>query len=294
MPGRWCARVEASMPGRWRGREAPMPGRNVMLESISGTYAFEVPRNWKQTLTIFWSLPAWSSELETGMSHFFGVARVEFRVEFPGSASTCPGQVRRNFRQWSTGQLEKIRRGCRLRQPQHFFCWEEFTLARARQGSDAGQARPGFYAGQLRPRSHWQKKACCSPPPTGGTGIFSWEESRPWRGLRCRAGGAAGEASMFAETVGLDDSFDIFFLERIPTLARAWQGSDAGQVARQGGAPEVPRTCSSDMYSDMLKLSACSKEPGESGGSAAWRGFNAGQVARPGRLLCQAGGAAGM
>ena len=79
-----------------------------MLESRSGTYAFEVPRNWKQTLTIFWLLPAWSSELETGMSHFFGVARVEFRVEFPGSASTCPGQVRRNFRQWSTGQLENF------------------------------------------------------------------------------------------------------------------------------------------------------------------------------------------
>ena len=29
-------------------------------------------------------------------------------MEFPGSASTCPGQVRRNFRQWSTGQLEKF------------------------------------------------------------------------------------------------------------------------------------------------------------------------------------------
>ena len=28
------------------------------------------------------------------------------------------------------------------------------------------------------------------------------------------------------------------------------------------------------MYSDMLKLSAYSKEPGESGGSAAWRGRN--------------------
>ena len=37
----------------------------------------------------------------------------------------------------------------------------------------------------------------------------------------------------------------------------------------------MPRTCSSDMYSDMLKqLSAYSKEPGESGGSAAWRGRN--------------------
>ena len=65
------------MPGRWRGREA-MPGRNVMLESTSATCAFEVPRNWKQAPTIFWLLPAWSSELETGMSHFFGVARVEF------------------------------------------------------------------------------------------------------------------------------------------------------------------------------------------------------------------------
>ena len=60
----------APMPGRWRGREAPMPGRNVMLESTSGTCAFEVPRNWKQAPTIFWLLPAWSSELETGMSHF--------------------------------------------------------------------------------------------------------------------------------------------------------------------------------------------------------------------------------
>ena len=173
------------------------------------------------------------------MSHFFGVARVEFRVEFPGSASTCPGQVRRNFRQWSTGQLEKffaevVGLDDNL---DIFFCWEEFTLARARQGSDAGQARPGFYAGQLGPRSHWQKKSVLQSSPHGRTGIF--------------------------------------FLGRIPTLARARQGSDAGQVARQGGAPGVPRTCSSDMYSDMLKqLSACSKEPGESGGSAAWRGRN--------------------
>ena len=51
-----------------------------MLENTSGTCAFEVPRNWKQAPTIFWLLPAWSSELETGVSHFFGVARVEFRV----------------------------------------------------------------------------------------------------------------------------------------------------------------------------------------------------------------------
>ena len=39
----------------------------------------------------------------------------------------------------------------------------------------------------------------------------------------------------FAETVGLDDSFGKKILQRIPTLARTWQGSDAGQVARPGG-----------------------------------------------------------
>ena len=96
------------------------------------------------------------------------------------------------------------------------------TLARAWRGSDAGQARPGFYAGQLGPHSHWQKKSVLQ---------FCFHED--WN----------------------------FFLEKTPTLARAQQGSDAGQVARQGGAPGVPRTCSSDMYSDMLKqLSAYSKE----------------------------------
>ena len=90
-------------------------------------------------------------------------------------------------------------------------------------------------------------------------------------------------------TTGLKEAILEFFPGN--PLARARQGSDAVQVARQGGAPGVPRTCSSDMYSDMLKqLSAYSKEPGESGGSAAWRGFNAGQVARPGRLR-RAGGA---
>ena len=44
-----------------------------------------------------------------------------------------------------------------------------------------------------------KKKACCSPPPTGGLEFFSWEESRPWRrlgrapmrpGRLCRAGAA--------------------------------------------------------------------------------------------------------
>ena len=78
-------------------------------------------------------------------------------------------------------------------------------LAQARQGSDAEQARPGFYAGQLESHSHWQKKACCSPPPTGGLEFFSWEESRPWRGLGRLQAPMPGR---FAETVGLDDSFE--------------------------------------------------------------------------------------
>ena len=45
---------------------------------------------------------------------------------------------------------------------------------------------------------------------------------------------------MFAETVGLDDSFDFFFLGRIPTLARARQEASmpgaAGLLCRASGA----------------------------------------------------------
>ena len=48
-----------------------------------------------------------------------------------------------------------------------FFSWESLGA-----GSDAGQARPGFYAGQLGPHSHWQKKACCSLPPREDWNFF--------------------------------------------------------------------------------------------------------------------------
>ena len=44
-----------------------MPGRSVMLESTSGTCAFEVPRNWKQAPTIF--LVAARVEFGTGNRH---------------------------------------------------------------------------------------------------------------------------------------------------------------------------------------------------------------------------------
>ena len=69
----------------------------------------------------------------------------------------------------------KIFHGCRLsRQPRHFFCWEEFTLARARQGFYAGQARPG-YAGQVRRncrvRRQFRTKTFLVPPQTGRSAI---------------------------------------------------------------------------------------------------------------------------
>ena len=47
---------------------------------------------------------------------------------------------------------------------------------------------------------------------------------------------------IFFTVVGLDDNLDIFFVGRIPTLARARQGFYAGQVARPGGARSAKLT----------------------------------------------------
>ena len=57
----------------------------------------------------------------------------------------------------------------------------------------------------------------------------------------CRRAGAA-LPGRFAETVGLDDSFDFFFLGRIPTLARAWQegGLQHAFFANGCEAPGLP------------------------------------------------------
>ena len=156
----WRGLGRASMPGRWRGREAPMPGRNVMLESISGTYAFEVPRNWKQAPTIFWLLPAWSSELETGMSHFFGVAPRGVPRGVPLNPGVTTGLKEAILLRCRAGAAGLLCRAAGASQPLakksvlqsspqgtgFFFLGRIPTLARARQGSDAGQARPGFYA----------------------------------------------------------------------------------------------------------------------------------------------------
>ena len=185
-----------------------MPGRNVMLESTSGTCAFEVPRNWKQAPTIFWLLPAWSLELETGMSHFFGVALRGVPRGVPCGVPLNPGV---------TGLKEAIL---------EFFSWESLGA-----GSDAGQARPGFYAGQLGPRSHWQKKLQVLPPHDnldilGRTGFYFF--------LVCRAGWAM--PGRFAETVGLDDSFDFFSWEE----SRPWRGLVRSANPPNPHSPRVP------------------------------------------------------
>ena len=195
-------------------------------------------------------------------------------------------------------RLEKFfRRGCRLDDNDNldiFFCWEEFTLARARQGFYAGQVvRPGGSdAGQeCDARKH--KWHLCFPSaseletgtnhflvaarveltgnrhvpffrscPRGvplNPGVTGLKEAileffpgnplarAPMQGRRGGASmrgswGLAGWAmpGRFAEIVGLDDRCKIFFLERIPTLARARQGSDAGQAWQGGQARQAP------------------------------------------------------
>ena len=80
--------------GMWRARYrslhvgglARLPGRNVMLESISGTYAFEAA-GWEAPMLGRRGRVAqydrhgvgfFASELETGTNHFLVAARVEF------------------------------------------------------------------------------------------------------------------------------------------------------------------------------------------------------------------------
>ena len=99
------------------------------------------------------------------LGHCFVVgARHQLRASMSAGWRGSAGQVRRNFRQSSPHRTTGFFfHGCRLRrQPRHFFFpWEE-SRPWARQGSDAGQARPGGYARQEcgalgvgRARTHW-------------------------------------------------------------------------------------------------------------------------------------------
>ena len=126
------------------------------------------------------------------------------------------------------------------REDWNFFLGRIPTLARARQGSDAGQvARPG-YAGKVRRncriRRQFRKKILGRIPTLGSAGAAGWRSAKPYdRMIRMtrRAGvsGAAGNR------------------HQPPAWSSAWS-SDA----------DLPRTCSSDMCSDMLKLSAQARQ----------------------------------
>ena len=115
-------------------------------------------------------------------------------MEFPGSASTCPGQVRRNFRQWSTGQLEKFfAEVVGLNNLDIFFAGKNSPwrgLGRAPMPGRRGRASmPGSWgltaigkkkrAAVLPPREDWNFFP--GKNPDLGAGLA---------GLRCRAGAA--------------------------------------------------------------------------------------------------------
>ena len=83
-------------------------------------------------------------------------------------------------------------------------CWAPIILRSPEQRTArTGQvARPGSNAGQVAQQecgalgieasAGQNKKSVLQFPPHGRPAFFFWEESRPWRGLRCRTSGAAG------------------------------------------------------------------------------------------------------
>ena len=80
----WRLRCRAgSAAGMWRSvSKPPMPGRNV-LESTSGTCAFEVPRTGNRDQAFFGGCPRGVRSWKQACPFFSELPRVEFRVEFP-------------------------------------------------------------------------------------------------------------------------------------------------------------------------------------------------------------------
>ena len=110
--------------------------------------------------------------------------------------------------------------------------------ARQAGGFYAGQARPG-YAGQLGPRSHWQKKLQVLPPHDnldilGRTGFYFSLVCRagwavPGRRGRWRASGAVGRATHWAS-----HSLGEPVLGRATHWASTWANPCLGRAIKRG------------------------------------------------------------
>ena len=177
------------------------------------------------------------------------------------------GQVRRNFRQWSTGQLEK------------FFA-EVVGLDDNLDIFFAGKNSPWRGLGRAPMPGRWRGRA--SMPGAAGTKpnphsprallyvlyVLYLTRHSPrvpcYMCYMCYMALYSTYSTDFARTEYIAHIVHIartrgrVGVRRLgaASMPGRWRGRGgffAGQVARQGGAPGVPRTCSSDMYSDMLK-----------------------------------------
>ena len=114
--------------------------------------------------------------------------------------------------------------------------WIFFSQLSA-EGSNPG-VTTGLKEATLGPRSHWQKKRAAVLPPQEDWNFFPGKNPGPGRRRLGRL--EAPMPGRFAETVGLDDSFEFFFLGRIPTLGSAGLRCRAGAAGRLGAAGTKP------------------------------------------------------
>ena len=158
-----------------------MPGRNVMLESTSGTCAFEVPRTGNRHQPFFGGCPRGVRNWKQACPFFSELPRVEFRVEF-GTGNrhvpffrSCPAwsSAWSSPQSWGDNRIEGGNPGVTTGLKEailEFFSWESLGgLGRA--------SMPGRWRGR------------------GDASLNMSTRHVEAIRLRCRAGGAAGNAS---------------------------------------------------------------------------------------------------
>ena len=170
-----------------------------MLESTSGTCAFEVPRTGNRHQPFFGGCPRGVRNWKQACPFFSELPRVEFRVEFGTGNRHVP--FFRSCPAWSSAWSS----------PQS---WGDNRIEGGNPGVTTGlkEAILEFFPGNPLARA---------PMP-----------------------------GRFAETVGLDDSFEKKILGRIPTLARArhpmpgrWRGRVAHPECQEHVHPTCNPTC---------------------------------------------------